>query len=487
MPPVSSQGNRAALVTWSVITGILFVVATIFAIYFYVDSTKTAQKNETLSRTYHDVLTEADLSSPAISDLKALRGTENNGLPGVTASTPVFQVLLTQRDHYATLLGGPTAGAQAATAARGALERAGAVAKDSGINVPNSDNLAQAVIALSDGLRVANQKNKDLQGSLAEAKQQQANMVKQFDAARATMNKTIDAIRGEQQKTLESFTTYQGQSHASIADIEKARDQERAAAQDAANKAAVAIAELRRTVDKQNSDLETLRNRLAAGRLDVNGPITRNPDGHILRIPARDTVYIDLGSANSITPGLTFEVYDKQEGIPKAGDPSNDENLPKGKASIEVTRVGSNSSECHVVRQTPGTQITEGDIIANLVYDPNTKYNFMVYGDFDLDRNNLATPQEAEVVRRLITQWGGKLTDQVNVDTDFVVLGKEPVLPSFSREDLQDPFNAKKLADAQTALDQYLAMKKQAADLHIPILNQNRFLYLIGYYAQAKR
>ena len=49
MPPVSSQGSRAALVTWSVVTGILFVVATIVAIYFYVNENKTSPNSPSKS------------------------------------------------------------------------------------------------------------------------------------------------------------------------------------------------------------------------------------------------------------------------------------------------------------------------------------------------------------------------------------------------------------------------------------------------------
>ena len=49
--------------------------------------------------------------------------------------------------------------------------------------------------------------------------------------------------------------------------------------------------------------------------------------------------------------------YDKIDGIPPAGDPSNDDNLPKGKASIEVVRVGPSSSECRITRTSYGTQI----------------------------------------------------------------------------------------------------------------------------------
>ena len=43
MPPVN-QGNRAALVTWTVITSFLFITATILAIYFYVDASGQAQR-----------------------------------------------------------------------------------------------------------------------------------------------------------------------------------------------------------------------------------------------------------------------------------------------------------------------------------------------------------------------------------------------------------------------------------------------------------
>ncbi|MCC6415330.1 MAG: hypothetical protein IT582_05435 [Opitutaceae bacterium] len=126
-------------------------------------------------------------------------------------------------------------------------------------------------------------------------------------------------------------------------------------------------------------------------------------------------------------------------------------------------------------------------MIANLVYDPSTKYNFRVYGDFDMDGNGVATPGDAEIIKRLITQWGGNLTDRVSVDTDFIVLGKEPVLPNFTQDELLDAFNQQKLMTAQAALDAYLDVVRKAQDLHIPILNQNRFLYFIGYFDQAKR
>src|SRR6185369_16280755 len=112
-----------------------------------------------------------------------------------------------------------------------------------------------------------------------------------------------------------------------------------------------------------------------------------------------------------ISPGMTFEVYDRNQGIPALGDSATDESLPKGKGAIEVIKVSPGSSECRIINQQPGMSVREGDLIANLVYDRNTKYQFMVYGDFDLDQNNVSTTADAEGIKRLVTQWGGKITD----------------------------------------------------------------------------
>jgi hypothetical protein len=152
-----------------------------------------------------------------------------------------------------------------------------------------------------------------------------------------------------------------------------------------------------------------------------------------------------------------------------------------------VVRVGPTSSEARVIRLQPGQTLTEGDLIVNLVYDRNARYNFVVFGNFDLDRNGVATAQDAEVIRRLVTQWGGRLTDRINVDTDFVVLGAEPVIPTFTRDELQDPINQAKFDQARAESDAYEDIRRQAQDYNVPILNQNRFLYFVGFYELARR
>ena len=111
----------------------------------------------------------------------------------------------------------------------------------------------------------------------------------------------------------------------------------------------------------------------------------------------------------------------------------------------------------------------------------------MVYGLFDLSHNGTPNASDAEVVRQLITRWGGKLQDQVNVDTDFLVLGPEPAVPTISAEDKDNPIAQRRYEEAVKALDAYQAVKSDAIKLGVPILDQNRFLCFTGYYDQAGR
>jgi hypothetical protein len=248
-------------------------------------------------------------------------------------------------------------------------------------------------------------------------------------------------------------------------------------------------------VARLTSEVQKFKARLASRRADVINPIIRQADAKIVRVPNNEVCYINLGYGDQVTPGLTFEVYDKADGVPPIPDNvTGDEQLPVGKASIEITHVGTTSSECRIVKLAPGAVIQEGDVIENLIYDPHTKYNFFVYGKFDLAGNGRPNDADTDVIKRLVTQWGGKLIDEekvgdqmeLSVDTDFVVLGSEPVLPTFSKDDLTAE-NQAKLEDAQKRLNEYQEIKTQAEELHVPILNQNRFLYYVGFYDQAKR
>ena len=311
--------------------------------------------------------------------------------------------------------------------------------------------------------------------------------VKETSDQLAANNQTIEGIRAEQAKAISDETSLGSTKDDQIKALQATADQQVKDAQEQQLKLQAQVADANRKSRDLQQQVDVANNKLSVLRVDTNKPILQQPDGHVVRLPGGNICFIDLGYGDQISPGLTFEVFDKVSGIPAPGDPTNDDNLPKGVASIEVTHVGATSSECRIIDQTPGQAMSEGDPIVNLVYDKNTKYKFLVFGNFDLAQTGKPVAADAEIIKRLITQWGGGITKDVNVDTDFVVLGAEPTIPEFSKDDLADPINKAKFDQATADAAAYDEIKGKAKDLRIPILNQNRFLYFVGYYEQARR
>ena len=134
--------------------------------------------------------------------------------------------------------------------------------------------------------------------------------------------------------------------------------------------------------------------------------------------------------ADHLTPGITFEVYDKTEGIPALGrTPTSNNRLPAGKASIEIVRVGQNSSECRVVHSR-GRHHVQGDVMPTWSTTSNRKLQFYVYGEFDVDTTALDTARGRRRQDSLITRWGGTIDDRATVDIDFVIR-PEPQMPVY--------------------------------------------------------
>jgi len=488
MPPPANQGSRAALVTWTVVTAILFVTATVFAIYFYVDASKVSELAKTNAAKYTDIIDDAGLGNPSqdFQNLRTDRTATDSPIPGINPSMKLLDVALAQRDYLATLIAATADPDKAAAAGKAAIVQAGAAVKKGGGNT-TATALTDSITALGTTLTSRVEEVKTLNTNLAAANAALKKKVDETTAQLDAMNKTIDGIRAEQQKAVSDVTDVGSTKDDQIKQLQAQADQQVKDAQDAQLKLQAQITDATRKANDLQKQLDITRDRLLSFRVDPTKPMLAQSDGHIVRVPGGNAVFIDLGYGDHISTGLTFEVYDKITGVPPLGDPNTDVDLPVGKASIEVTHVGATSSECRVTHTEPGTAISEGDLIANLVYDKNTKYKFVVFGNFDLARIGKSQPQDAEVIKRLITQWGGDVTNVINVDTDFVILGAEPEIPDFSKDDLNDPVNKAKFDQATADAAAYDDIKEKAKDLRIPILNQNRFLYFCGYYDQAQR
>lgn len=199
-------------------------------------------------------------------------------------------------------------------------------------------------------------------------------------------------------------------------------------------------------------------------------------DGRVVGVnSAGKQAYIGLGRKDRLVLGMTFEAYSEPSNIV----PDAKGEYPKGKATLEVIRIDDASSVARIIRTTPGSTLTSGDVIANAIYDPKKVYTFTVYGNFDTNSDDAFTPQEIQDIRGLIESWNGKLADDITGDTDFLVLGTRPVLPPQPKPD--DPVELiQRWVQLSQQATKYDDLFEKATRAGIPILNQNRLYTLTG-------
>lgn len=195
--------------------------------------------------------------------------------------------------------------------------------------------------------------------------------------------------------------------------------------------------------------------------IDPKTPVTPAPasgqpaDGAVAAIGLTDTVYINLGAADKVVPGMTFAVFDKKAIIP-ALDQFAAEN-PGLKGWIEILTVANTSSTAKVIKSI--APITQGDNLYNFIYQRGQQNHFGVAGEFQTATR--------DTLSGLVWRWNGVVDDQVTGNTTCIILGQPP-------------------KDAPS-LKIYEALRARAAELKIPIIDETRFNLLIRYYDPAKR
>jgi len=469
------------------------VASIIIAVAMIVVALYTGQKLNESDRALQE-LRDRDKPFVGENDITDLRVLALNQLktdpdqPAYAGMQSAMQVSLSESDQLSKLIGGGVTPDKAIKVAQLSLTDAGkkveAVKKVINFNLP-TDNLSGALAALSDQVVQLAGSTQELKTQLAaaEAKNQQIIVAQKQqlddkDKLIAAANQTVAQVQTELKQAQDATANAQAALQASATQSMKGmQDVNASLTTQAATKDKQIL-----TLQKQVAQFKT---KLRQVRVSPTEPIVQHADGNIIRVTDYQTCFINVGERQHVTKGLTFEVYDKSHGIPPLGDGMNDTNMPAGKASLEVFNVSSDTSECRIIKTQPGQQLVIGDLIMNLIYDPNIPYNFVVYGNFDLSGTGVASSGDADIIKRLITQWGGKIQNTVDLDTDFVVMGAEPVVPPIT-----DQNNANEVLrhnEKAKQLETYQAFVASASQLSIPVMNQNRFLYFIGYFDQVSR
>jgi predicted nucleic acid-binding Zn-ribbon protein len=289
---------------------------------------------------------------------------------------------------------------------------------------------------------------------------------------------TITQLKATLTSLQEDLEIFRGQVDTQRTALEGQFDTVRSQTQRVVNELRSTVEQKDRQIGSQRKRLEELTGELISTGKSGGPDLTRESDGQITSILADESlIYIDRGRDDQIVLGMTFEVFDKNAGI--VVDETGD---LRGKATIEVIRMSEQSSLSRVVRLERGKGIDEDDLIANVVYDPNISYRFYVFGEFDIDDTGQVTTTDRRRVETMISQWGGQLVKKLSYNTDFLVLGRQPDPPEQLPASVFDPVKIEQVAAQKRKYQQYQDLIEEAKALSIPILNQNRFLSLVGYY-----
>jgi hypothetical protein len=484
MPPIQQQQtSRTGLITALVISIVFALGFLIWAFMSNADLNKAQAQLDSQKAKYDKVIGAGVLGD--VSNLQAQFSPD----PDKPRSGTLVEIAAEQRGALVKLINGDASGSEkkAVDDVNAAMALIKSTPALKGTTVPPNAGLTNVIQVLvskvtsdADALAKADAEvkaaNQKLQAALASQKVEMEKRDQAVKEAQDSASKAIadaKAAIDEKQKQVDDFA-------AKVAASEKALTDAQAGQQ-------VEVQTLKANLEKAKKDYETLLTKNAQFKPNTKESIVRNVDATITQVSPDNICYINLGFGDHISSGMTFEVYGKNEGVPKLESGTDTLNMPKGKGSIEVINIGQNSTQCRIITTTPGTTISQGDLCVNIVYDRNIKPTFFVYGKFDMDQNGVATEGEADVVKSLITRWGGKIADKVSNDVDFVVMGKEPTIPLYTPDELQSPLIKQKLDEAKAAADAYNKIRDEAVSLQIPIMNQNRFLYYTGYFETAKK
>jgi len=321
-----------------------------------------------------------------------------------------------------------------------------------------------------------------LQQDLKESDAVRQNAVDSLSVAQDRV-KALDESHQETVKTLgTTIDTYKGQVDTYRTDLTKSAEDMRGAVDKIKRDAGDETSRLNDRISRMTDELLVAQGKIrslqaARGKDSLKpGDEATLVDGEVVAlVDADNTVFINRGKNQRMVLGMSFEVYTDAPAIKLQADGG----YARGKSSIEVIRVDDNSSTARIVRSTRGNPIARGDVIVNPVYDPSKKYTFLVYGNFDTDGDGRVTPAEGEDIRAMVAGWGGKLTESLTGDVDFVVLGERPVVPPAPPSDAAVEF-VDRFIRARRAAEQYDRLLEQASSTSIPLLNQNRLMTLIG-------
>jgi hypothetical protein len=475
MPARRRKQSNAMLYTLITFVG-LFIVATTIAVIYYVDA---EDKKTRLADMQNQIDDLADSS-------------ERNALGTVVGTKASRKSWLgTMVEHLdrttSLIVGGVPETTSAEAKMNDVNTKVGRVLQSAQVHIniaePNTTGLVQIIGDLTAELentkkaKLATQKDLDDQRA-------------KFESASQASSEREQIIQDEKNKLQEQVNKIQADYNDLQVRLEQSTEEQVDTYRNQLEEARANLKALNDTLLKTQAQLkmsEDIMKRAQQEVMDIKPPpdhevLAHRADGKIILIDNQaKVVHLNIGSNQHVYRGLTFTVYDRSGAIPKDG---------KGKAEIEVYDVADTYSAARIIRSEATKPILDGDIVANLIWNSDKINEFVITGDFDLDNDGNFDFNAIERITALIEKWGGRVADTISIDTDFLLLGRQPQVPTRQPtfEELElDPGAMQRYEALLQRLNHYNQLQRQAQALWIPVFRYERFLYFIGYKGQISQ
>lgn len=275
-----------------------------------------------------------------------------------------------------------------------------------------------------------NARNKNLVDADALAKnlERERETVRQAEAARAAKaEQSLATVQSDLAKERDAFNRDRTRITEESANIAKIIPEKNQMIAKTSSEAQAKQEEMQRQLNQVSTMLETEKERRIKLEKEFGaGDIIERPDGEVTLVNSRaNTVWINLGSADSVARQMIFSVIDQQEtGVTKS----------KIKGRVEVTRVlDQHSSEARILEDELDNPIMKGDKVYSPSFRRGRKVHFALAGLLDMDKDGKSDQTH---VRSLITLNGGVIDAEMledgtvegklTADTRYLVVGQRP-------------------------------------------------------------